>query len=123
MLKQGMNLAAVIAGAAVGATMGILMAPNEGKETRKKLSDGFKSTADDMNSKVDEFKQRVQGFVNNQKVDFNSSIDNLLSKADHKKDDVIATLERKLAELKDTNIADKVDQFKNNNPINSALKK
>jgi len=123
MLKQGMNLAAVIAGAAVGATMGILMAPNEGKETRKKLSDGFKSTADDMNSKVDELKQRVQGFVNNQKVDFNSSIDNLLSKADHKKDDVIATLERKLAELKDTNIADKVDQFKNNNPINSALKK
>lgn len=123
MLKQGMNLAAVIAGAAVGATMGILMAPNEGKETRKKLSDGFKSTADDMNSKVDELKQRVQGFVNNQKVDFNSSIDNLLSKADHKKDDVIATLERKIAELKDTNIADKVDQFKNNNPINSALKK
>ncbi len=122
MIKQGLNLAAVLAGAAVGATMGVLMAPNEGKETRKKLSDGFRSTADDMNTKVDDIKQRVQGFVNHQKEDFNTSFDKLVNKADHKKDDVIAALERKLAELKNTSLVDKVDQFKTNNPMTSALK-
>ena len=117
MIKQGLNLAAVLAGAAVGATMGVLMAPNEGKETRKKLSDGFKSTADDMNTRVDELKNKVQGFVGNQKEDFGTSFEKLINKADHKKDDVIAALERKLAELKNTNLADKVEQFKQNNPV------
>lgn len=117
MIKQGLNLAAVLAGAAIGATMGVLMAPNEGKETRKKLSDGFKSTADDMNTRVDELKNKVQGFVNHQKEDFGTSFDKLINKADHKKDDVIAALEKKLAELKNTNLADKVEQLKNNNPI------
>lgn len=108
MIKQGLQLAAVLAGAAVGATMGVLMAPNEGKETRKKLSDGFKSTADDMNTKVDELKQKVQGFVSTQKQDFDTRFNELVHKADHKKDDVIASLERKLAELKNTNLADKL---------------
>ena len=117
MIRQGLNLAAVLAGAAVGATMGVLMAPNEGKETRKKLSDGFKSTADDMNTRVDELKNKVQGFVGSQKEDFGTSFEKLINKADHKKDDVIAALERKLAELKNTNLADKVEQFKQNNPV------
>ena len=117
MIRQGLNLAAVLAGAAVGATMGVLMAPNEGKETRKKLSDGFKSTADDMNTRVDELKNKVQGFVGNQKKDFGTSFEKLINKADYKKDDVIAALERKLAELKNTNLADKVEQFKQNNPV------
>lgn len=119
MIKQGFKVAAVLAGAAIGATMGVLMAPDEGKETRKKLSDGFKSTADDMNTKVDDLKNRVQGFVNSQKEDFNTSFDKLVNKADHKKDDVIAALERKLAELKQTSIVEKVDQLKTNNPIAS----
>lgn len=119
MIKQGFKVAAVLAGAAIGATMGVLMAPDEGKETRKKLSDGFKSTADDMNTKVDDLKNRVQGFVNSQKEDFNTSFDKLVNKADHKKDDVIAALERKLAELKQMSIVEKVDQLKTNNPIAS----
>lgn len=110
MIKQGLQLAAVLAGAAVGATMGVLMAPNEGKETRKKLSDGFKSTADDMNAKVDELKHKMQGFVNTQKEDFDTRFNELIHKADHKKDDVIASLERKLAELKNTNLADKLSK-------------
>ena len=119
MIRNGLSLAAMLAGAAVGATMGVLMAPNEGKETRKKLKEGFKSTANDMNCKVDELKQKVQGIVSLQKEDFNTSFEKLVHKADHKKDDVIAALEKKLAELKNTSIADKLHVNEKNNTTSS----
>jgi len=98
--KTGSTLVAILAGAAVGAVAGVLLAPEQGGKTRKKISDGFKSGTDDLNCKMDELKNQVKSLISSRKNDFESTFNNLVHKADDKKEDVIASLERKLAELK-----------------------
>lgn len=120
MRKTGNTLAAVLAGAAAGALAGVLLAPDQGKETRRKISDGIKSGADDLNSKMDQLKQTVSGFVSSKKEDFESGFNSLIEKAKAEKHDVIATLEQKLSELKGSNMpmagstADKMNASNNN---------
>ncbi|MBL7873632.1 MAG: YtxH domain-containing protein [Cyclobacteriaceae bacterium] len=46
----------VLAGAAAGAIAGILMAPDSGKNTRKKIADKSKKVTADVKSKVTEIK-------------------------------------------------------------------
>lgn len=48
--STGKLIAAFLAGAAAGASLGILLAPEKGKETRKKV----KETFDDLGSKAEE---------------------------------------------------------------------
>ncbi|MBS7321755.1 MAG: YtxH domain-containing protein [Myroides sp.] len=109
--KTGNTLVAIIAGAAVGAVAGILLAPEQGEKTRKRISKGFKSGADDLNCKMDDLKNQVKSLMNSKKTDFESSFNTLVNKADNKKDEVIASLESKLAELKN-DAANAVDKAK-----------
>lgn len=113
--KTGNTLVAILAGAAVGAIAGVLLAPEQGEKTRRKISEGFKSGADDMNHKFEELKNQVKGMVASKKSDLESNINSLVHKAEDKKEDVIATLERKLAELKGdaTNAVDKAKNAAN----------
>lgn len=48
--STGKLIAAFLAGAAAGASLGILLAPEKGKDTRKKV----KETFDDLGSKAEE---------------------------------------------------------------------
>lgn len=98
--KTGNTLVAILAGAAVGAVAGILIAPDQGEKTRKKIGKGFKTGADDFGSKFEELKNQIKGLVANKKEDFESSFNHLVNKAEGKSEDVIATLEKKLDELK-----------------------
>ena len=109
--KTGNTLVAIIAGAAVGAIAGILLAPEQGEKTRKRISKGYKSGADDLNCKMDDLKNQVKSLMNSKKTDFESSFNTLVNKADNKKDEVIASLESKLAELKN-DAANAVDKAK-----------
>ncbi|RRA95123.1 YtxH domain-containing protein [Paenimyroides viscosum] len=113
--KTGNTLVAILAGAAVGAVAGVLLAPEQGEKTRKKISDGLKSGTDDLNCKMDELKNQVKSLISSKKANFESSFDSLLNKADDKKEDVIASLERKLAELKGqaSNAVDKAKDMTN----------
>ncbi len=52
MKKSGNVIGALLLGAAVGAALGILLAPDKGSETRKKLIGGVKDFADDLKKKV-----------------------------------------------------------------------
>lgn len=104
MIKNGLNLAALLAGAAVGATMGVLMAPDKGEETRKKISDNLKSGAKQANAKVDDLRKKVLGLVSQDEHDFETNFSGLIQKADHKKEEIIEVLERKLKELKNTSL-------------------
>ncbi|HET6226003.1 MAG TPA: YtxH domain-containing protein [Bacteroidia bacterium] len=65
MKNTGNIIGALLLGAAVGATLGILFAPDKGSETRKKISDGAKDFTDDIKKKVkdatDKFKQEANG--------------------------------------------------------------
>jgi len=109
--KTGSTLVAILAGAAVGAVAGVLLAPEQGEKTRRKISKGFKSGADDLNYKMDELKNQVKSLITSKKADFESSFNTLVNKAENKKEDVIVSLERKLAELK-SDAANAVDKAK-----------
>lgn len=90
--NTGNTLIALVSGAAIGAVLGILFAPDKGDKTRKKIKDGYKDIQKDMKSKLA-----------NVKEDLEESYEELLSNVSYKTEDVISFLEMKLAELKDQN--------------------
>jgi gas vesicle protein len=56
-MKSGIKvLAAFLAGAAAGATIGLLLAPDKGSETRKKI----KEKISDLSEKAKNFTKKVQ---------------------------------------------------------------
>jgi gas vesicle protein len=54
-MSSGKILLGVLAGVAVGATLGILFAPDNGSKTRKKIVDKSNDYAEDMEDKFNEF--------------------------------------------------------------------
>ncbi|HEX2682616.1 MAG TPA: YtxH domain-containing protein [Ferruginibacter sp.] len=58
MNKRGKILAAVAAGFAAGALLGVLFAPGKGSETRKKVKEKGKKFADEMQNKFNEGKEK-----------------------------------------------------------------
>lgn len=100
MSKTGNTLVAIIAGAAVGAVAGILLAPEKGENTRKKLGKGIKSGTDELNKKFDDLKSQVKTALDHKKSDFKSTMNSLVDTAEDKSEDIIDALEKKLKDLK-----------------------
>lgn len=98
--RLGSTLVAVIAGAVVGAGLGVLFAPEEGRKTRKKIQKTFDSSKEDFEEKIDDLKKQVKSVIERKKNDFDDNFDDLVSTTGKKRDEVIAALEKKLAELK-----------------------
>lgn len=90
MSKTGIGLA-LLAGVAIGAGIGILLAPEKGSETRKKIKGGIDDAKNDLKNK---FKEAKEKFNPEQKYD------DLVSDLSSKSEDVISFLEEKLAALK-----------------------
>ena len=60
MNSTGKVVLGVLAGAAAGATLGMLFAPDKGLETRKKISKKTKEFKDDMKGKFSDFLENVK---------------------------------------------------------------
>nr|WP_297308171.1 YtxH domain-containing protein [uncultured Flavobacterium sp.] len=98
--RTGGTIVAILAGAAVGAVAGILLAPDQGSKTRKRLGKGIKSGGDEIAHKFDDLKNQVKTIMNAKKEDLESTINTYVEKAGDKTENVIEVLEKKLAELK-----------------------
>jgi len=58
-MNSGKILTALVIGAAVGAVLGILYAPDKGTETRKKINEEGKKMSDAIKNKFNEMKGKM----------------------------------------------------------------
>ncbi len=95
--ESGKTLLALVAGAAIGAVVGILFAPDKGELTRSKLKRNLEDKTNGLKNQIDELSNRIKGFT---EMDLEAGFDELVANVDDKTAEVVERLERKLEELK-----------------------
>ena len=101
--SSGNVLLALLTGAVIGAGVGILYAPDEGKKTRKKLKRKAREAKDEINTRLSSAKEQLAETAEAKKADFERKLDDTISNMSYKADDIITTLEAKLEDLRQKN--------------------
>lgn len=70
-------MAGIILGAAVGATLGVLFAPEEGKVTRKKLEKKGRKALEDLEKTAKEAGQKLEPAIENVKEGMEGRVDEI----------------------------------------------
>jgi gas vesicle protein len=96
----GNTLLALMTGAAIGATIGILFAPDKGTNTRGKIKDGYNDAKYDLKHKFGDVSKKVKNKFAQTKEDLEDTFDEFVSSAEYKAEDIISFLEKKLDDLK-----------------------
>jgi len=103
MSNNSNTIAAILAGAAVGAAIGILFAPDKGSKTRAKIKEGIDDAKhnlqDCFEASSEVLREKYKGATQN----LDGTLNDLLSNVSHKTEEVITFLESKLADLKAQN--------------------
>ena len=112
--NTGNTIIALITGAIVGAGIGILYAPQSGKETRKQIKDEALKAKDKLSEEYDYLTDQVSEFAEDAKEKFEDNIQSLFKKANSKADDILASLEEELHELrlKNQELAEELERLK-----------
>lgn len=93
----------VLAGTAIGATLGILFAPEKGSVTRQRIADKTNETTDAIGSKAQEVKEALVSSAQTQKASMDDRIEAIVEDASYKTEDLITALEGRLKTLKEKN--------------------
>ncbi|CEN35240.1 YtxH domain-containing protein [Capnocytophaga cynodegmi] len=102
MTKTGNILLALATGVAIGTGVGILFAPDKGKDTRKKIKNSVDEKTSKLKKKMDKLAREVKGKSSEIKGTLEENIESLLATSEYKKDEVIKLLDKKLNDLKKT---------------------
>ena len=103
MASTGNTLLALITGAAIGAGIGTLHAPDSGDNTRDRLRKDAKDAQDRLNKRYNETSSNLSEKARKAKTDFEVRLEETLSSASHKADDILSSMETKLEELRKQN--------------------
>jgi gas vesicle protein len=114
MSKSTNALVALVAGAAIGATLGLLYAPESGDKTRNKIKKQAKQAQKDIDAHARKTYAQASQKANELTSNMNSKtteltgtlsdrIETALSSASYKADEAITTLEEKLEQLRAQN--------------------
>ena len=103
MSKTGNTILALITGAAIGAGLGLLYAPESGDKTRKKISKNAKEAKKKLEQQIHETSEHLSASAKQAKKSFDSKLEDTLKTASSKADDILVTMERKLEELRKKN--------------------
>ena len=103
MANTGNTLLALLTGAAIGAGVGLLYAPDKGEKTRKKLKKNEDKAKKEFSKKVKETTDDLSVQAKKAKATFEERLNDTLNSASHKADDIIVAMEEKLEALRKQN--------------------
>ena len=103
MANTGKTLLALLTGAAIGAGVGLLYAPDKGEKTRKKLKKNADKAKKEFSKKVKETTDDLSVQAKKAKATFEERLNDTLNSASHKADDIIVAMEEKLEALRKQN--------------------
>ena len=101
--NTGNTLIALITGAIVGTGIGLLYAPQSGKETRQQIKDEALKAKEKISDEYDHLSDQVSDFAETAKEKFEDQVEKLFKRANTKADDLLASLEAELHELRQKN--------------------
>lgn len=101
--NTGQTLLALLTGAAIGAGIGILYAPDKGSKTRNKIGKESKKAKKRLNKKVNETTTNLSEKAQKARLNFEQKLESTLSSASHKADDILLAMEDKLETLRKQN--------------------
>ena len=91
--NTGNTILALLTGAAIGAGIGILFAPDKGTNTRRKIREGVDEAKENLNEKFSEVSEKLVEKAFLTKDNFDENFENFVSNACHKTEELITLLE------------------------------